>query len=164
MKLRLQIAHTLDSTRLVSAACLVNTEKLRMEDRLMEYLDIIGNNEYYGWYDPNFDDLLTILDNTNLQKPVIITEFGAGAKAGNHSTKESMWSEEYQADLYRKQFNTIAQSPFIRGLTPWIFFDFRAPRRLNKYQEGFNRKGLISEDRKTKKLAYFVTKDYYATI
>ncbi len=159
-----KLSKELDPTRLVSAACLVNRAKLKLEDRLMDYLDIIGNNEYYGWYEPNFNDLLTILNNTELNKPVIITEFGAGAKAGNHSTKDSLWSEEFQAELYRKQFETISKSKFIKGTTPWIFIDFRAVRRQNIHQEGFNRKGLISEDRKTKKMAYYVTQKHYSTI
>lgn len=151
----------LDATRLVSAACLVNTTKLKLEDRLMEHLDIIGNNEYYGWYEPNFEDLLTILNNTDLTKPVIITEFGGGARAGNHGTKQTMWTEEFQEDLYQKQFRTLDKARFVRGMTPWIFYDFRAVRRLNRHQEGFNRKGLIDCDRKTRKLAFYVTKEYY---
>ena len=39
---------------MVSAACLVNAAKNKIEDRLMEYLDIIGINEYCGWYTPDF--------------------------------------------------------------------------------------------------------------
>jgi beta-glucuronidase len=153
----------LDPTRLVSAACLVNTTKLKLEDRLMEHLDIIGNNEYYGWYEPNFEDLLTILNNTDLTKPVIITEFGGGARAGNHGTKDTMWTEEFQEALYKKQFETLDKAKYVRGMTPWIFYDFRAVRRLNRFQEGFNRKGLIDSDRKTKKLAFYVTQTYYKT-
>lgn len=156
-------ARSLDSTRLISAACLVNTAKLKLEDRLTEYLDVIGNNEYYGWYEPNFEDLLTILNNTELTKPVIITEFGGGARAGNHGTKNTMWTEEYQEALYKKQFATLDKAHYVRGLTPWIFYDFRAVRRLNRYQEGFNRKGLIDADRKTRKLAFYVTQNYYKT-
>ncbi|OQA42141.1 MAG: Beta-glucuronidase [Spirochaetes bacterium ADurb.Bin315] len=153
----------LDPTRLVSAACLVNTTKLKLEDRLMEHLDIIGNNEYYGWYEPNFDDLLTILNNTDLKKPVIITEFGGGARAGNRGTAETMWTEEFQEAIYRKQYAALDKAVYVQGITPWILYDFRAVRRMNRYQEGFNRKGLIDSDRTTKKLAYYVTKEYYKT-
>ncbi|MGH0052701.1 MAG: glycoside hydrolase family 2 protein [Sphaerochaetaceae bacterium] len=153
----------LDPTRLVSAACLVNTTKLKLEDRLMEHLDVIGNNEYYGWYEPNFEDLLIILNNTNLTKPVVITEFGGGARAGNHGTKETMWTEEFQEALYQKQFETLEKAKYVKGMTPWILYDFRAVRRLNRYQEGFNRKGLIDSDRKTKKRAFYVTQRYYKT-
>lgn len=157
-------AHELDETRCVSAACLVNMKKLKFEDRLMEHLDIIGQNEYYGWYTPNFEELLTILDNSQPTKPVIITEFGGGAAAGNHGPSDMMWTEEFQAEIYRKQFAVQKKCPFIKGSTPWIMIDFRAERRLNRYQKGYNRKGLISSDRKTKKLAFKVVSDYYKEI
>lgn len=157
-------AKELDNSRLVSAACLVNTAKLKLEDRLMEKLDIIGNNEYYGWYEPKFEDLLTILENTDLDKPVIITEFGGGAKAGNHGTKDTMWTEEFQEELYKKQFATIKKCKYIKGTTPWILYDFRAVRRLNILQRGFNLKGLIDSDRKTRKLAFYVTQKHYKSI
>lgn len=156
-------AKSLDGTRPVSAACLVNTAKLKLEDRLMEHLDIIGNNEYYGWYEPDFEDLLTILNNTSLTKPVIITEFGGGARAGTHGTSQTMWTEEFQEALYQKQFSTLDKARYIRGLSPWILYDFRAVRRLNHCQEGFNRKGLIDSDRRTKKLAFYVTQNYYTS-
>lgn len=154
----------LDNSRLVSAACLVNTVEKRLEDRLMDYLDIIGNNQYYGWYEPNFDDLLVILNNTKLTKPVIITEFGAGARYGVRGTKDTRWSEDYQAALYKKQYETMLKSPYIQGTTPWILYDFRAVRRLNRYQEGFNRKGLIDADRIHRKLAFSVVQEVYSKI
>ena len=156
-------AKKLDSTRLVSAACLVNLVQLKIEDRFAKELDIIGLNEYYGWYDQDFSKLSTLLKNSNPDKPVIITEFGAGAEAGFHGTKETMWSEEFQAELYKKQLDLIARSPFIQGITPWILIDFRAARRLNRRQRGFNRKGLIDSDRKTRKLAFYILSEFYRT-
>ena len=48
-----------------------------------------------------------------------------------------------------------------RGLSPWILTDFQSPRRpLPKIQDGWNRKGLVS-DRGEKKKAFFVLQDYY---
>ena len=75
-------AKEIDPSRLVSAACLVDTDNLMIKDRLTDYLDIIGLNEYYGWYAPDFNDLIKLLDNSNPQKPVIVTEFGADALKG----------------------------------------------------------------------------------
>ena len=47
------------------------------------------------------------------------------------------------------------------GLTPWILVDFRSPKRNNMaYQQGWNRKGLISNDGKKKK-AYYILQKYY---
>ena len=152
-----------DPTRAVGAACLVDEVGEKIDDRLAEKLDIIGINEYYGWYNPDFSKLGRVLKNSNPSKPVIITEVGAGARAGNHGTSDMLWTEEFQEELYKKQVREIGACPFIKGVSPWILYDFRAQRRYNRYQEGFNRKGLIDADRKTKKLAFKVLSDFYKT-
>jgi beta-glucuronidase len=154
-------ARALDETRLLSAACLVNTAKLKIEDSLSGFLDITGLNEYYGWYDRNFDKLSAILSNSDPEKPVIITEFGGGARSGQRGTVNDLFSEDYQKALYQKQVEIFDRYPFIAGLSPWILYDFRCPRRFNRYQEGYNRKGLIDADRKTKKAAFYVMQAFY---
>ena len=58
----------------------------------------------------------------------------------------------------------MLKSPYIQGTTPWILYDFRAVRRLNRYQEGFNRKGLIDADRIHRKLAFSVVQEVYSKI
>jgi beta-glucuronidase len=51
--------------------------------------------------------------------------------------------------------------PQLRGMSPWILMDFRSPRRqLPGIQDGFNRKGLIS-DQGEKKKAFFVLQKVY---
>lgn len=154
-------AKALDRSRLVSAACLVNTARMCIQDRLAENLDVIGLNEYMGWYDPEFDHLRQILENSHPGKPVILTEFGGGARAGFIGKDGILFSEENQKCLYKRQFAIMKQCPFIAGTSPWILYDFRCPRRINRYQEGYNRKGLIADDRKTHKLAFEVLKEAY---
>ena len=46
-----QAARDADPTRLVGAACLVDKTEKRIDDRLAADLDLVGINEYYGWYD-----------------------------------------------------------------------------------------------------------------
>jgi beta-glucuronidase len=154
-------ARELDDSRLVSAACLINHEKLKIEDRLAASLDVIGVNEYYGWYDPDFDKLPKILANSDPGKPVLICEFGGGARLGQRGTADDLFTEDKQKALYEKQVETFKKCAYIAGTTPWILYDFRCPRRLNRYQEGFNRKGLIDQDRKTKKAAFEVMRNFY---
>jgi len=154
-------AKTLDNSRLVSAACLIKYEKLKIEDRLAEYLDVIGINEYYGWYDPDFEKLPKILSNSNPDKPVLICEFGGDARLGQRGTTDELWTEDKQKRIYEQQVETFKKCPYIAGITPWILYDFRCPRRLNRYQEGFNRKGLIDADRKTRKPAFYVMQEFY---
>ncbi len=150
-----------DPTRLVSAACLVNHVKIKIEDRLAEELDVIGLNEYYGWYNPNYEELIQLGHNSNPEKPVIITETGAGALAGHHGSRTDRFTEEYMEDVYKKQIDIIRQLDYIKGMSPWILYDFRASRRYNRFQKGWNRKGLIAADKRTKKLAFYVLQQFY---
>jgi beta-glucuronidase len=154
-------AKALDGSRLVSAACVFNDKKLMIEDRLADFLDVIGINEYYGWYEPDFDKLPKILANSNPGKPVLISEFGGDARLGQRGSVDELWTEDKQRRLYEQQVETFKKCPYIAGTTPWILYDFRCPRRLNRYQEGFNRKGLIDADRKTKKPAFYVMQKFY---
>lgn len=154
-------AHQMDESRLVSAACLVDSEKNVIADRLAEHLDIIGINEYCGWYTPDFAMLPQLLSNSNPDKPVVITEFGADALAGHHGTITDKGTEECQAYIYECQLETLRKIKYIKGMTPWILYDFRCPRRTHFLQKYYNRKGLLSEDKKYRKQAFFVLQKYY---
>jgi len=156
-----QKAKAMDDSRLVSAACLINHEKLQIQDRLADFLDVIGINEYYGWYSPNFEQLPKIFANSNPGKPVLVCEFGADARLGQRGSVDELWTLDKQKRLYEQQVETFKKCPYIAGTTPWILYDFRCPRRLNRYQEGFNRKGLIDAERKTKKPAFYVMQKFY---
>ena len=157
-------AREMDGTRCISAACLVNEAELRIEDRLSSVLDIIGLNEYYGWYKPDFSELGRLIDNSAPDRPVVISECGADARYGNHGTIDMKWTEEAQAEVYRRQVDEISRTEYIRGMTPWILYDFRAPRRQNIWQEGFNRKGLVDSDRVHRKMAFDVLAGFYESI
>ena len=94
-------------------------------------------------------------------KPMIISEFGAGAKKGNHSDDGLIWSEEYQVKVYEAQLAMLEKSPIIKGISPWVLKDFRSHmRQLNGIQDTFNRKGLVSETGE-KKMVFDVLRGYY---
>ncbi len=154
-------ARAMDPTRPVAAACLLDFKNLRIADRLTDHLDIIGINEYFGWYLPNMDDLVAIGRNSQPSKPVIITETGAGAVAGRTGPQGALFTESHMADVYRRQLKVIETLDYVRGLTPWILYDFRSERRRNPFQRGFNRKGLIAEDKETRKSAFGVLAAFY---
>ena len=156
-------ARQLDATRLITAALLVRAEgdtKI-VDDPLGKTLDVIGFNEYIGWYEGHPESADTTQWRVEYQKPLIVSEFGGGAKAGLHGGENERWTEEYQANIYRHQMEMLNRIPQLRGMSPWILMDFRSPnRQLTGIQDGFNRKGLISEQGK-KKLAYYILQKAY---
>jgi beta-glucuronidase len=153
----------IDSTRLVTAALLVRSEHhdKYVDDPLGEALDVIGINEYIGWYEQLPQDADTTVWHIAYQKPLIVSEFGGDAKAGLHGAPTKRWTEEYQASIFRHQLPMLVKIPQFRGLTPWILMDFRSPmRQLPGVQDGFNRKGLVSNQGE-KKEAFFVLQKTY---
>jgi beta-glucuronidase len=156
-------ARELDPTRLITAALLVRAEgntKI-VDDPLGKALDVIGTNEYIGWYEKRPETADITQWRIDYQKPVIMSEFGGEAKAGLHGHKTDRWTEEYQADIYRHQLGMLNRIPQLRGMSAWILMDFRSPNRpLAGIQDEYNRKGLISEQGK-KKLAYFILQKAY---
>lgn len=153
-----------DSCRLFTAACLINHEKNRIEDRLAEYLDVIGINEYYGWYEEVFDDLIDIGRNSNPGKPVLISETGADGVIGEGAPASGFFSENYMSEVYRKQIDYLGRLDYIRGISPWILYDFRVERRQNIYQRGWNRKGLLTADKCTKKRPFDLLAAFYRAL
>jgi beta-glucuronidase len=159
----------MDNTRLISAALETNTVEgkkgvLTVDDQLAEYVDIVSFNAYLGWYNGLPDICSNTAWDIRQDKPVIISEFGGDALYGFHGDTLTRWSEEYQEDLYKKNIEMFRKIPQLRGMTPWILADFRSPRRLlPNIQDGWNRKGLISE-KGYKKKAFFVLKKYYEEV
>ena len=157
-------AHALDNTRLVSAALLAHTngDTIYVDDALGKKLDVVSFNEYYGWYVGGMPwEINRFNFKIDFNKPVIITELGAEALGGFYADSATKFSEEYQASFYKNQIQLVSKINNLRGLTPWILVDFRSPKRMNPdYQNGWNRKGLISETGEKKK-AFYVLRDFY---
>lgn len=159
-------ARALDSSRLISAAMEKHYEKddpnlAVVTDPLSEIVDVVSFNQYIGWYEGLSEKLERTRWNIPYNKPVIISEFGAGAKYGLRGDKSVRWTEEFQADVYEKTLAMLETIDGWSGVSPWILIDFRSPRRIHGfYQNDFNRKGLLSE-KGEKKLAFDVLKEFY---
>lgn len=158
----------LDSTRLITHV--INTQSYSANsfsvwDTLYRHSDLLAINEYIGWYNPWTGKPSEVKwQFVCPDKPVFISEFGGEALYGNKNVptdEAAYWSEEYQEKIYQDQvemFNTI---PNLCGVCPWLLFDYRSLGRMNQvYQNGYNRKGLLSENGEKKK-AWYVMKDYF---
>ena len=163
----IQEAHSNDPTRLVTAALQASERQdasglhIRIEDPIAKELDVMGNNEYIGWYAHTIADLDKTDWTSDYDKPLIMSEWGGDALFGYHGDAETRFTEEFQEKLYEHQVAMLKRISFLRGTTPWILKDFRSPRRtLPGIEDYFNRKGLVS-DRGEKKKAFFVLQRFY---
>ncbi len=158
-----------DPTRLVTAAMLheadakatATSNSIVLDDPLGAVLDVLGCNEYIGWYDGTPEKADRTTWSSPYNKPLIMSEFGADALFGKHGDDQTRWTEEYQEKVFQHQLAMLDRIPFLRGTSPWILMDFRSPRRtLPDIEDYFNRKGLVSI-RGEKKKAFGVMQDYY---
>lgn len=154
-----------------------------LDDPLGDIVDVLGYNEYLGWYvsavavrvmaESDWDvteeefrsamlkEMKNVIIKSNFNKPIILSEFGAGAKQGFHATKKDIWSEQLQQAVYQSQFELMKNMPDLVGMSPWVLKDFRSPYRLNDaFQDYWNRKGLVSETGKKKAAFYDLAAHY----
>jgi beta-glucuronidase len=168
LKYLIQCCTEMDTTRLITAAFdLVRFDRDRqvffMDDPFIKELDVIAINKYMGWYHPWPVAPEKAVWDVAAGQPLIVSEFGGEALYGQSGDREvaSSWSEEYQAKLYDDNIAMFNNIPNLRGVSPWILFDFRSPFRFHPTnQEGWNRKGLVS-DQGYRKKAWYIMKEYF---
>jgi beta-glucuronidase len=148
-------ARRLDDTRIVTFV-----SHRMFCDLTKRYADVGAINMYFGWYYGSPKMINTVIDIIHtpiFNKPLFYTEFGAGAKYGFHVDwkEQTKFSEERQLYVLDYTIRTLNSKNYIAGWFIWIYRDFRAFLRQNQYQEGFNRKGIVSGEKNEKKLMYY---------
>jgi beta-glucuronidase len=119
----------------------------KVEDPIAAELDVVGHNQYLGWYtsahlaralpfsETELRDIeLNALPHASLSapgKPLIVSEFGADAKAGFEGDERTVFSERFQERFYRAQLAMLSRSPGVQGLSPWVLKDFRTLLRTH---------------------------------
>ena len=158
---------SIDSSRLITAAMDTHSSSANgivIDDPLITSVDVIGINNYCGWYYSHSEKCADLVWQSPSKKPIMMSELGAGALQGKHGDKNERWTEEFQANVYIHNLKMLKNIPGLQGLSPWILKDFRSPRRpLKNIQDFWNRKGLLS-DKGIKKQAWFVLHDYYQSL
>ena len=161
----------LDPTRLVTAALNKNVDVggvrdgeslIEVRDPLGASLDVVAINQYEGWYGKRTPgEIANVSFRNSYDKPMMFSEFGAGALYGHRGPREERWTEDYQAWLFEETLKVVEETPGCVGLAPWLLKDFRSPRRWHgRFQDLWNRKGLVSPEGHRKQ-AFFVLQEYY---
>ena len=158
-------AHGLDATRPATFAAMSGAPFT-----WMERCDIICINRYYGWYSQPGDmpSALRYLSG-DLDKlwqmygrPVVMTEFGADAVAGEHSEYRQMFTEEFQYDFIKSYLDVANTKDYVAGMMIWNFADFHTAQAMYRVK-AMNLKGVFTIDRRPKMAAYLLHERWTGT-
>jgi beta-galactosidase len=155
-----QLAHAEDPTRPTTAATdMGDNATINYEP------DVVGFNQYFGWYYGNANDFGPWADNIHRTHPgqaIGISEYGAGASIYQHEQNPAEpanagpWHpEEYQDLFHEAYWQQLEARPFLWAKTVWNMFDFASDGRNEGDTPGRNDKGLVTYDRQTKKDAFY---------
>ncbi len=152
--------HMMNYVRKLDDSRIVTYVSHRMfSDLVRRHADVACINAYFGWYygtPKMINRALDVIRTPVPNKPWVYTEFGADAKYGFRPGWENAkkFSEEWQYFVLDYTIRTLNAKEWIAGWFIWIYRDFRSLLRQNEYQQGFNRKGLVSGEANEKKLVY----------
>ena len=128
-------------------------------DNCLEHVDFICANAYPGWYaEGEYTNVLAAVREDYPNKPVVLSEFGAGAVAGERTRDGAKWSESFQADFLSDAVGTARETEYVAGFTVWQFCDTRTdPRNWATRPKTKNNKGIVDEYRRPKEAYHRVS-------
>lgn len=158
-----QLLHELDASRPMTAALLERAGGLAYDAP-----DVLSINIYPEWY--HNTPVSESLDKKMAEcraggagdKPLIVSEIGAGAIYGYHDPfGEAKWSEERQCTILRKQIEAVLAYPDCTGVFLWQFADVRVDDSwFASRPRTFNNKGVVDEYRRPK-MSYAVVRELF---
>lgn len=131
-----------------------------------QFPDFYLLNRYPGWYhkwgyeisdgEAGLREELDKWSTSDIDKPVVFSEYGADTEPGLHKLPSVMWSEEYQIELLQMFNRVFDDYDFIRGEQPWNLADFQTVE--GNMRVNGNKKGLFTRDRQPKSAAFYLRK------
>ena len=160
--------HKIDPSRLTTFATCVD------ENYYLGISDLIAWNKYFGWYGNEANGIGPFMDQAKADakgQPVGISEYGAGASIHHHwmpgesrpEPRGRFHGEERQALVHESNLEAFQSRPYLWSKIIWVFSDFHSSIRKEGDRDGFNDKGLVTYDRKTRKDAFFLYKANWTT-
>ncbi|MDF7798595.1 glycoside hydrolase family 2 TIM barrel-domain containing protein [Pontiellaceae bacterium B1224] len=154
-------ARKLDPSRPVSGATWET--KRKESNQLTEW---VGFNIYPGWYYADINDMGTIATDRSDSlhgKLLAVSEYGAGGNPWQHpetkleppDQRSHFHPEEWQTLTHEIHWKQLRDHPRVWGTYVWAMFDFASDGRNEGGNPGVNDKGLVSQDRQTKKDAFY---------
>jgi beta-glucuronidase len=127
-------------------------------DPAFDLADVIGFNEYFGYFYGKDADLGPTLDAVHAKypdKPILITENGTWSQAGSHGPSTTQGTEEWQAASFTAHWAQVAaRSEFVAGFTYWVLKDYKQRAGYNQAYNGISVMGLVTFAEERPKLVY----------
>ncbi|MBQ7888069.1 MAG: beta-glucuronidase [Clostridia bacterium] len=159
----LNLLRKLDPSRPVTAALLDRRGSLVCGD-----MDVLSLNLYPLWYHPadpaeHVKNMIDWAEGVGAKdKPVIISEIGAGAIYGYHDSGAMKWTEERQAEILVRQIDAVLSNDRCSGIFLWQFADCRVDESwFEKRPKCMNNKGVVDEYRRPK-CSYAAVRERFA--
>jgi beta-glucuronidase len=168
-----RLVHRLDPSRPASIA-ITAYPTVECQRKAYKPLDLLGFNEYFGWYDGPRGTLSDrtgagpMLDKLRACYPrhaLMVTEFGA--EANRDGPVEEKGTYAFQADWANYQLGVFASKPWLSGAIYWALNEFRIrpgwdggnpkPSLLPRHQ-----KGLLTFDGWQRKPAWDVVRRWFS--
>jgi beta-galactosidase len=149
-----------DPTRLTTQAQVAMHE---VKDSMNNITDVVGFNQYFGWYTGKVQDFKPWLEKyreANPSRPLCLSEYGVEGIIKYHTDTPTVkdYTEEYHAFWHEQAYDILSNTEFVWGTYVWNMFTFAADFRDEGGVQGLNNKGLVNFDRTVKKDAFYYYK------
>jgi beta-glucuronidase len=132
-------------------------------DPAFDIADVIGFNEYFGYFYGQNSDLGPAIDDVHARhpdKPIVITENGTWSFLGHHGPVDEQGTEEWQAASFRAHWEQVAaRGDYVAGYTYWLLKDYKQRYGYNEEYNGISVMGMVGFDSTTRRLVYDAFKD-----
>jgi len=161
------LSHELDPNRPVVLANCCEERGMKDVPVVADAVDAVGANRYFGWYYGAPDQLGEHLDHLRRKhpdKPLSVTEYGAGGAANMHTDNPlggpvdmagRVQPEEFLTWYHEENWREIAPRDYLWGVWLWNAFDFGTTVRAEGDAQDINTKGLVTYDRAIRKDAFY---------
>ncbi|MGH3491053.1 MAG: glycoside hydrolase family 2 protein [Actinopolymorphaceae bacterium] len=132
-------------------------------DPAFDLADIVGFNEYFGYFYGKNEDLGPAIDAVHGKypdKPIMITENGSWSFFGHHGPETEVGTEEWQAMNFRSHWaQVLERRDYVAGYFFWVLKDYKTRAGYNQEYNGISEMGALAFDGTTKRLVYNNIKD-----
>lgn len=126
-------------------------------DEAFDLADVVGFNEYFGYFYGKNEDLTPTLDQVHANhpgKPILITENGTWSFWGNHGDPAEAGTEEHHAAYFQAHWDQVVAKPYVAGYAFWVLKDYKQRRNYNMNLNGLSYMGMLRWDGDTPRVVY----------